>query len=78
MSMLRKPNSKIGATTGYQVRRVPAPSPAPGNLGAIPTPRGPRPERTAAEAVRKQVDPGVDRLLERPVFLLTSVRSGSP
>ncbi|MGN9756711.1 hypothetical protein [Streptomyces sp. SD31] len=29
MSMLRKLNSKIGATTGYQVRRVPAPPPTP-------------------------------------------------
>ncbi|WP_405583704.1 sulfotransferase family protein [Streptomyces sp. NBC_01092] len=77
MSMLRKLNSKIGATTGYQVRKVPAAQPAPGNLNAVPKPRGPRPQRPAAEAVPEPVDPAVDRLLERPVFILTSVRSGS-
>ncbi|MFG1668679.1 sulfotransferase family protein [Streptomyces sp. Y7] len=77
MSMLRKLNSKIGATTGYQVRKVPVPRPAPGSLDAIPKPRGPRPERPAAEAAGRPVDPAVDRLLKRPVFILTSVRSGS-
>ncbi|MCZ4607668.1 sulfotransferase [Streptomyces sp. Lzd4kr] len=77
MSMLRKLNSKIGATTGYQVRKVPVRQPAPGSLDAIPKPRGPRPERPAAEAPHRPVDPAVDRLLKRPVFILTSVRSGS-
>ncbi|MFJ7078393.1 sulfotransferase family protein [Streptomyces sp. NPDC098781] len=79
MSMLRKLNSKIGARTGYQVRRVQPPPARSGNLGAIPTPRGPRPERPTAGtgAAHRPVDPAVDRLLKRPVFILTSVRSGS-
>jgi hypothetical protein len=79
MSMLRKLNSKLAETTGYQIRRAPAPAPAaPANaLGAIPKPRGPRPERPDDVAVRPSVDPAVDRLLKRPVFILTSVRSGS-
>ncbi|MFE6172661.1 sulfotransferase family protein [Streptomyces sp. NPDC056464] len=77
MSMLRKLNSKIGARTGYQVRRVQTPSTSE-NLGAIPTPRGLRPERPAATgALRRPLDPALDRLLKRPVFILTSVRSGS-
>ncbi|MFD7708395.1 sulfotransferase family protein [Streptomyces sp. NPDC059786] len=75
MSLLRKLNTKLADTTGYQVRRVPAPG-AAGNLGAVPRPRGPRPARPA-EAARRPVDPVLDRLLERPVFILTSVRSGS-
>ncbi|GHH08070.1 sulfotransferase family protein [Streptomyces lanatus] len=59
------------------MRKVPpVREPAPGSLNAIPKPRGPRPERPAAVPM-SHVDPAVDRLLEQPVFILTSVRSGS-
>jgi hypothetical protein len=79
MSMLRKLNSKLAETTGYQLRRVPPPPGATtaGSLGAIPAPRGSRPARPEPVPETPTVDPAVDRLLERPVFILTSVRSGS-
>ncbi|MFJ5301211.1 sulfotransferase [Streptomyces sp. NPDC088350] len=48
-----------------------------GFLGAIPAPRGSRPARPEPVPETATVDPAVDRLLERPVFILTSVRSGS-
>ncbi|MER5752259.1 hypothetical protein [Streptomyces sp. NPDC002088] len=70
MSMLRKLNSKLAETTGYQVRRLPAPTSPPtspsGSLGAIPEPRGPRPAKPGP-APRHLVDPVTDRLLDRPV-----------
>lgn len=80
MSMLRKLNSKLAQATGYQIRRAPTPPAATtaGSLGAIPAPRGSRPARPDPVAPQAPaVDPAVDRLLERPVFILTSVRSGS-
>ncbi|WP_033284296.1 sulfotransferase family protein [Streptomyces sp. NRRL F-525] len=80
MSMLRKLNSKLAQATGYQIRRAPTPPAATtaGSLGTIPAPRGSRPARPDPVAPQAPaVDPAVDRLLERPVFILTSVRSGS-
>lgn len=79
MSMLRRLNSKLAETTGYQIRRAPTPRTATtaGSLGAIPAPRGARPARPDPVPETTAVDPAVDRLLERPVFILTSVRSGS-
>ncbi|UIX33472.1 sulfotransferase family protein [Streptomyces sp. GQFP] len=80
MSILRKLNSKIAETTGYQVRRVPASKTVAGakagTLDAMPKPRQPRPARPPA-APRHPVDPEIDRLLDRPVFVLAPVRSGS-
>jgi sulfotransferase family protein len=75
MSLLRKLNSKLADKTGYQLRRVPQP-PAAAGMPAVPKQPRTRPTRETAASMGP-VDPTLDRLLNRPVFVLTSVRSGS-
>ncbi|WP_199850550.1 sulfotransferase family protein [Streptomyces sp. CMB-StM0423] len=75
MNLLRKLNHKLGATTGFEIRKAglphaPAPKPAP-----IQEPAEPKP--VAQVAYRPPEDPEVDRLLRRPVFIMSPVRSGS-
>ena len=71
MSLLRKLNSALARTTGFEVRRA-RPRPAPGGKPAAA--RGGTPP--APPTYRKPKDPA-DRLLKRPVFIMSSVRSGS-
>ncbi|WP_218061701.1 sulfotransferase family protein [Planobispora rosea] len=56
--------------------RTPRPAPPP---PSSPSPPSPPPEtvRLPGDVVRPPVDPAHDRLLREPVFLLSSVRSGS-
>ena len=77
MSVLRKINTKLAATTGYQLRRVPVPRPANSAAPGKAAPRTPRVPRPPAGEPRPPADPAVDRLLVKPVFILASVRSGS-
>lgn len=69
MSLRRTLNSTLRKTTGLELRRAatqPAAPPAP--------PKAPRPKPVA---FRKTADPELDRLLRKPVFLMSPVRSGS-
>ncbi|GGS71420.1 sulfotransferase family protein [Planobispora rosea] len=73
MSWKYRANATLGGLTGYTLTRVTrTPRPAP-------SPPSPPPEtvRLPGDVVRPPVDPAHDRLLREPVFLLSSVRSGS-
>lgn len=67
MKVLRKVNKKLGATVGYEVRKVRPAAPA---LRPTWVEEGPIEFRPPA-------DPAVDRLLKQPVFIMSPVRSGS-
>ncbi|MGW2341242.1 sulfotransferase family protein [Streptomyces sp. NPDC001661] len=69
MSLMRNMNRALTATTGLQVRRAPK-GPAPAKKVAAPV-------RRAVPEYRCTDDPGTDRLLRRPVFIMSPVRSGS-
>lgn len=71
MSLLRKLNSKLGAATGFEIRRAhqrPASSKVPTLIG---------PAATAVVEFHPPEDPEIDRLLRRPIFIICPVRSGS-
>ncbi len=79
MSWKYRANATLGGLTGYtltRVTRTPRPAPPP---PSSPSPPSPPPEtvRLPGDVVRPPVDPAHDRLLREPVFLLSSVRSGS-
>lgn len=67
MKVLRKVNKKLGATVGYEVRKVRPAAPALRPTGV---------EEGPVE-FRPPADPAVDRLLKQPVFIMSPVRSGS-
>lgn len=67
MKVLRKVNRKLGATVGYEVRKV---RPAAATLRQSGEHDGP-------VEFREPADPAVDRLLRQPVFIMSPVRSGS-
>ncbi|MGW8066366.1 sulfotransferase family protein [Streptomyces ziwulingensis] len=72
MSLARHLNRALTATTGLQVRRAPAA--AKGRTAAAPKPA----ERPAAPyRCPPAGEPAPDRLLRRPVFIISSIRSGS-
>ncbi|MGW7281328.1 sulfotransferase family protein [Streptomyces sp. NPDC054844] len=72
MSLARNLNRALTATTGLQVRR--APQAAKGKRSAPPEPA----ERPAATYRRPSAEElATDRLLRRPVFIISSIRSGS-
>lgn len=74
MNLLRKLNHRLGATTGFEIRKAGPPyAPAPRSARAKAS-AGPKP---AQVAYRPPEDPEVDRLLRRPVFIMSPVRSGS-
>ncbi|WP_183091594.1 sulfotransferase family protein [Streptomyces radicis] len=78
MTLLRKINAALGSATGFQVRRahpLPTGRPAARPPVATPPPHAP-PPRTPGEW-GPPADPGLDRLLKRPVFVIAPVRSGS-
>lgn len=91
MGFLGNVNTALRRTTGFEVKRAAgATAPAPsGKSAAKPMPQGaPKTRSTSGpksgpksgpEAVpfREPADPGVDRLLQRPVFVMSPVRSGS-
>ncbi|AJP04286.1 sulfotransferase [Streptomyces cyaneogriseus subsp. noncyanogenus] len=73
MSLTRTLNRALTATTGLQVRRVPRPAPS------RPAAPGARSEQPPGPAYRcpPPEDLPVERLLREPVFIISSVRSGS-
>ncbi|MFH9817509.1 sulfotransferase family protein [Streptomyces sp. NPDC017230] len=72
MSLARHLNRALTVTTGLQVRR--APRAAKGKSSAAPHAA----ERPAAPyRCPSAEDPATDRLLRRPVFIISSIRSGS-
>ncbi|MHB9758213.1 sulfotransferase family protein [Streptomyces sp. BYX5S] len=72
MSLMRNMNRALTATTGLQVRRAPKE-----HAPATKAPARPAPARRAAPKYRCTDDPATDRLLRRPVFIMSPVRSGS-
>ncbi|MEV4838157.1 sulfotransferase [Nonomuraea sp. NPDC049486] len=77
MSWKYRANATLEGLTGYTItragRRRAAKAPEP-----RPAPRpAPETQRLPDDVVREPVDPAHDRLLREPVFLLSSVRSGS-
>ncbi|MBN0049050.1 sulfotransferase [Streptomyces actuosus] len=70
MSLLRSLNRALTTTTGLQVRRAPTPGAAAAAAAPWKQP-APTYRRTSAE------DLPTDRLLRQPVFIISSVRSGS-
>ncbi|MEG3627065.1 sulfotransferase family protein [Streptomyces poriticola] len=69
MSLMRSLNRALTATTGLQVRRAPRPGP--------PRPGPPAEPETAAYRCPSAGDLPAERLLRQPVFIISSVRSGS-
>lgn len=65
--LLRKVNRKLGATVGYEVRKVQGPAAHYRSVESTEEPLTYRPP----------ADPGLDRLLKRPIFIMSPVRSGS-
>lgn len=82
MTVLPKLNKMLGQATGFQIRRTPQSSqqPAPqapkAPPGATPKPK-PTTVKKPATVFRPPADPKLDRLVPRPVFILSPVRSGS-
>ncbi|MFW6689788.1 sulfotransferase family protein [Streptomyces sp. MAR4 CNX-425] len=75
MNLLRKLNHKLGATTGFEIRKAGLPYAPAAQTGRA---RGGTAAKPAAQvAYRPPEDPEVDRLLRRPVFIMSPVRSGS-
>ncbi|MFE0799524.1 sulfotransferase family protein [Streptomyces sp. NPDC058812] len=72
MSLARNLNRALTATTGLQVRR--APRTAKGKKSAPPAPAK-RPAATYRCPSAEEL--ATDRLLRRPVFIISSIRSGS-
>ncbi|GIH81379.1 sulfotransferase family protein [Planobispora longispora] len=71
MSWKYRANATLGGLTGYTLTRATR-TPRP-----VPPPPPPETVRLPGDVVRPPVDPAHDRLLRAPVFLLSSVRSGS-
>ncbi|MEU4577599.1 sulfotransferase [Nonomuraea sp. ATR24] len=68
-------NATLEGLTGYTLTRARAARPAP---APKPVPKPPLElQRLPGDEVRPPADPAHDRLLRAPVFLLSSVRSGS-
>ncbi|GAA0403825.1 sulfotransferase family protein [Acrocarpospora corrugata] len=71
MNWKHKVNSTLKDLTGYTIKRsVLIPPPPPVAPPVVST-------RAPGDVVRPPADPAVDRLLSEPVFVLSSVRSGS-
>ncbi|WP_165906339.1 sulfotransferase [Streptomyces sp. Z26] len=68
MNFRRTVNSTLRRTTGMELRRVAK----PGAPSAAPKPAAPKPAD-----FRPTADPELDRLLRKPVFIMSAVRSGS-
>ncbi|MZD09770.1 sulfotransferase [Streptomyces sp. SID5785] len=73
MSLMRNVNRALTATTGLQVRRAPTPAQRPVKAKAPAR----QPVKAPAPAYRCTDDLATDRLLRRPVFIMSPVRSGS-
>ncbi|MGW0823156.1 sulfotransferase family protein [Streptomyces sp. NPDC002845] len=81
MSLLRNLNRALTATTGLQVRKAPTASPAkPKSAAPKPAKKAPTPAKKRPTPVYRSPAPedlATDRLLRQPVFIMSSVRSGS-
>ncbi|MGP3774826.1 sulfotransferase family protein [Streptomyces sp. SDT5-1] len=73
MSLMRNMNRALTATTGLQVRRAPKRQPGP----VTKAPEKKTPAKRPTPEYRCTDDPATDRLLRRPVFIMSPVRSGS-
>ncbi|QBI53108.1 sulfotransferase family protein [Streptomonospora litoralis] len=71
MDLLRKMNSALGATTGLELRRV---RKRPASAATSTVQKKPKKRDVA---FRPPENPAVDRLLDRPIFVISPVRSGS-
>ncbi|MGW5155559.1 sulfotransferase family protein [Nonomuraea wenchangensis] len=77
MSWKYRANATLEGLTGYTLTRA-GRQRAAGPPKPPPAPRpAPETQRLPGDVVRGPVDPAHDRLLREPVFLLSSVRSGS-
>ncbi|MGP3967643.1 sulfotransferase family protein [Streptomyces sp. 6N223] len=88
MTLLQRLNTALAKSTGFEVRRAARPrssasasaaktTPAAAAAGKAKTAPKPKPPKPQAVEYRPPTDPGLDRLLRRPVFIIAPVRSGS-
>ncbi|MFG3246327.1 sulfotransferase family protein [Streptomyces sp. NPDC048187] len=79
MSLARNVNRVLTATTGLQVRRAPqaAKGDPKGKQGKRPAAAQPAAGQAAAYRCPSAEELPADRLLRRPVFIISSIRSGS-
>lgn len=79
MDLPRKMNSALRATVGVELRRAPKKKQASAAAKAEPTPASASAKKPPKEKVpfRPPENPELDRLLDRPVFVISPVRSGS-
>ncbi|MFD8569980.1 sulfotransferase family protein [Streptomyces sp. NPDC059639] len=75
MSLMRKMNRALTATTGLQVRRAPA-TPLT-KVPVQPAKPAAAPAKRPTPAYSTSADLATDRLLTKPVFIMSPVRSGS-
>lgn len=74
MSWQRRVNRAIGRATGYELKRVTRASTSSRGGEKQPAHKG---QRAKARSSRKRTAAGQGRLLNRPVFIFSSIRSGS-
>ncbi|MFR9675619.1 sulfotransferase family protein [Streptomyces sp. TR06-5] len=72
MSLRSTLNSSLRKATGFEIRRASAAGAAPAKPEAAK--KAPRPKSVE---IRETADPELDRLLRKPVFIMSPVRSGS-
>ncbi len=78
MSLMRKMNRALTATTGLQVRKAAPAAPAgPKTAASKPAPKKSAPKPTPVYRCPGSEDLATDRLLRQPVFIMSPVRSGS-
>ncbi|MFD0774782.1 sulfotransferase family protein [Streptomonospora algeriensis] len=79
MDLLRKMNSALGATVGVELRRAPKKkqAPAAAKAGSATASAGAKKPPKEKVSFRPPENPELDRLLDRPVFVISPVRSGS-
>ncbi|MCF6525107.1 sulfotransferase [Streptomyces sp. JJ36] len=73
MSLRRTLNSTLRKTTGLEIRRASTTPAAAPKKAKTPT----KAQRPKPVPFRETADPEVDRLLRKPVFIMSPVRSGS-
>lgn len=74
---LRRLNTKLGSTTGYQIAKVPPAATGSGEESLQQLEQASSEDRPAKIRYRSPGDPTLDRLLRRPIFIMSPPRSGS-
>ncbi|WNE99750.1 sulfotransferase [Streptomyces luomodiensis] len=78
MKFLRQLNAQLGSRTGYAIRRVAPPARAVSKATAGASSKAAAVTSGAARVTfRPPAEPETDRLLRKPVFIISPVRSGS-